>query len=55
LFDFWGTTNILNIKFYLAYLIKERTVLRRALWGANTFLTRNRLPNPNLISMTTLF
>jgi len=52
---FWGTTHILNIKFYLAYLIKEGTVLRQALWGANTFPTRNRLPNPNLVSMTVLF
>jgi len=41
LFDFWGITNILNIEFYLAHLIKEGTVLRRALWGANTFPTRN--------------
>jgi len=49
LFDFWGTTNILNIKFYLAYLIKEGTVLRRALWGVNTFSTRNRLSHPNLV------
>jgi len=52
---FWGTTNILNIKFYLAHLIKEGTVLRRMLWGANTFSTRNRLPNPNLVSETFLF
>jgi len=28
---FWGTTNILNIKFYLAHLIKEGIVLRQAL------------------------
>jgi len=55
LFDFWGTTNILNIDFYFAHLIKERTVLRRASWGANTFPTRNRLPNPNLVSKTILF
>jgi len=29
-----------------AHLIKG-TVLGRALWGANTFPTRNRLPDPN--------
>jgi len=48
-------TNTLNIKFYLAHLIKEGTVLRRALWGANIFPTRNRLLNPNLVSKTILF
>jgi len=52
---FWGTTYILNIKLYLAHLIKEGTVLRRTLWGANTFPTRNRLPIPNLVSKTILF
>jgi len=29
---FWGIKNILSIKFYFAHLIKERTVLRQALW-----------------------
>ena len=37
-----------HIKF--AYLIKG-TALGQALWGANTFLARNRLPYPTLVVM----
>jgi len=37
-----------------AYLIKG-TNLGRTLWGANTFLMRNRLPDPKSIFLHTLF
>jgi len=33
-----------NTLFYFTYLVKG-TALRRALWGANTFPTRNRFPD----------
>jgi len=40
--------NILKTTFDFDYLIKG-IVLRQALWGANTFPTRNRLPNSFLV------
>ena len=43
---FLGKLNILKTTSLFAYLIKG-TALGQALWGANTFPTRNRLPNPN--------
>jgi len=43
-----GKINILKITFDFDYLIKG-IVLRQALWGANTFPTRNRLPNSFLV------
>ena len=43
-----GKIHILKTTFDFDYLIKG-TVLRQALWGANTFPTRNRLPNSFLV------
>jgi len=45
---FLGKINILKTTFDFDYLIKG-TVLRQTLWGANTFPTRNRLPNSFLV------
>jgi len=52
---FLGKINILKNHITFAHLIKG-TVLGRVLWGANTFLTRNRLSNPkSVFSQTLLF
>jgi len=45
LYYFLGKVNILKNHITFAHLIKG-TVLGRALWGANTFPTLNRLPDP---------
>jgi len=41
----WGKNDIFKTTLIFIHLING-TVLGRALWGANTFPTRNRLPNP---------
>jgi len=41
----FGKNDIFKITLIFIYLING-TVLGRALWDANTFPTRNRLPNP---------
>jgi len=51
----WENINILKTHKTFAYLIKG-TVLGRTSWGADTFPTRNRLPDPNSgFSQTLLF
>jgi len=50
-----GKINVLKNHITFAHLIKG-IVLGRALWGANTFSTRNRLPDPKSgFSQTLLF
>jgi len=41
----WEKNDIFKTTLIFIHLING-TVLGRALWGANTFPTRNRLPNP---------
>src|ERR1044072_9986245 len=40
---------------YFAQLIRGTVFYKRALWGANTFPARNRLPNPFLVSQIITF
>ena len=51
----FGKNNTLKKTILIFIHLIKVTVLGRALWGANTFPTRNRLPNPYLVRRLFLF